>query len=221
MLDFIYVALDAQHHYTVSSTSSLLDPLPNANSPQVLQRPKPHGPMARPNVRAHSLARPHTDTAHSPYYVFLGCSRSRSTARAVKAFEIESGNTAGSGHITPLHSPALGPRSPSFSSCGSPPAPFSPVSSCAAAAEMPELELGPAALAGGGGGALALPLSSFHYQTRFWRLPFLEQRAHGEFRSWIYGFTVRCFSMSEGTGADAVRAVGGPRGRYAPFGADK
>ncbi|KIP07889.1 hypothetical protein PHLGIDRAFT_510955 [Phlebiopsis gigantea 11061_1 CR5-6] len=106
-----------------------------------------------------------------PYYVFLGCSRSRSTVHAVKAFEIESGNTAGSGHITPLHSPALAPRSPSsaFSFSSSPP-------------------LGPAAL-DGKGGALALPLSSFHYQTRFWRLPFLEERAHGEFRSWIYGFT--------------------------------
>jgi betaine lipid synthase len=26
--------------------------------------------------------------------------------------------------------------------------------------------------------------------ARYWRLPFLEQKEHGEFRTWIYGFTV-------------------------------
>ncbi|GJE99974.1 related to Betaine lipid synthase [Phanerochaete sordida] len=115
-----------------------------------------------------------------PYYVFVGCSRSRSTARAFKAFEIEAGNTAGSGHITPLHSPPMGPNSPtpSFSSAAS------------TILDMPELELGPAVLnSKASADKLAFPLSSFHYQARFWRLPFLEQKEHSEFRSWIYGFT--------------------------------
>ena len=102
----------------------------------------------------------------SPYYVFLGCSRSRSTSQAFKAFEIESGNRAGSGHITPLHSPSLGPGNVSRShmplspatmlavaasaspDVGSPVSPASSTSSATTAVdrEMPELSLGPAAL---------------------------------------------------------------------------
>ncbi|KAF7798762.1 hypothetical protein EIP86_009987 [Pleurotus ostreatoroseus] len=119
----------------------------------------------------------------TPYYVFLGCSRSRSTTRAFKAFEIEAGNRQGSGHISPAHSPLFGAHAP---------APGSPasVSSTSTVMDMPELELGPAALAGRGGReSLAFPLSSFHYQNRHWRLPFLEQKVHSEFRTWIYGFT--------------------------------
>lgn len=139
---------------------------------------RPSAPLPPPNLCI----------LHSPYYVFLGCSRSRSTARAFKAFEIEAGNTAGSGHITPLHSPSIAPRSPGAS-------PLSPMSvaSAATAVEMPALELGPARCARHGGPAF--PLSSFHYQNRFWRLPFLEKKEHSEFRSWIYGFTVRVSSM--------------------------
>ena len=102
---------------------------------------------------------------YRPYYVFLGCSRSRSTERAFKAFEIEAGNTAGSGHIAPLHSPALpaGMTSPTSS-----------VSSSSTVMDMPELELGPSALAdkaadtnAAGRTHLTLPLSSFHYQSRY------------------------------------------------------
>ncbi|KAI0084521.1 hypothetical protein BDY19DRAFT_1060226 [Irpex rosettiformis] len=141
-----------------------------------------------------------------PYYVFLGCSRTRSTTNAFKAFEIESGNTAGSGHVTPSHSPAFGAdiASPRLSSA------------CAGVTvvEMPPLALGPAALGSSSSSSsssassvsisspstsissapssssLAFPLSSFHYQTKNWRVPFLEKKKeHGEFRSWIYGFT--------------------------------
>ncbi|KAI0338707.1 hypothetical protein BDW22DRAFT_1415383 [Trametopsis cervina] len=127
-----------------------------------------------------------------PYYVFLGCSRSRSTTAAFKAFEIESGNTAGSGHVSPSPSSAFSPSS----------TPLSP----STAAEMPELSLGPPIIPPstalittektergeverGQRGGYAFPLSSFHYQRRHWRVPFLEQKAHGEFRTWIYGFT--------------------------------
>ncbi|KAI0699007.1 hypothetical protein BC835DRAFT_1268331, partial [Cytidiella melzeri] len=126
------------------------------------------------NGRNHMVSR----LIQIPYYVFLGCSRSRSTTSAFKAFEIESGNTAGSGHISPSHSPSI------VANISSP----SLVSPCpvATTTEMPELTLGPAAL---GDNAFAFPLSSFHYQTRSWRVPFLEKKEHGEFRSWIYGFT--------------------------------
>ncbi|EKM51071.1 uncharacterized protein PHACADRAFT_165696 [Phanerochaete carnosa HHB-10118-sp] len=123
-----------------------------------------------------------------PYYVFLGCSRSRSTARAFKAFEIEAGNIVGSGHITPLHSPPASPMSPT-------PSFFSSVT----AVDMPELELRPSALEDklAKQNRLAFPLSSFHYQNRYWRLPFLEQKEHGNFRTWIYGFTVRIYLVWE------------------------
>ena len=102
--------------------------------------------------------------------MFLGCSRSRSTARAVKAFEIEAGNTAGSGHISPLHSPVLPGNASADGSESSGSASSSPT-----VVDVPEFELGPAALAdkdtdadadGRGHTHLALPLSSFHYQSR-------------------------------------------------------
>jgi betaine lipid synthase len=128
--------------------------------------------------------------------VFLGCSRSRSTARSFKAFEIESGNTAGSGHATPVHSPFLvaNVTSPRLSSTTATRTPL----------DMPELSLGPAALdgtpslsvvrTGNSGkekkpGEFVFPLSSFHYQHRAYRVPFLEKPEHGAFRTWIYGFT--------------------------------
>ena len=62
---------------------------------------------------------------------------------------------------------------------------------------MPELELGPAALESkfAEQDKLAFPLSSFHYQNRYWRLPFLEQKEHSDFRTWIYGFTVRIYQV--------------------------
>ena len=170
--------------------------------------------MAHPNVRL-SLSLPEYPpiTLHicfsSPYYVFLGCSRSRSTTRAFKAFEIESGNTAGSGHTTPAHSPSLlaNVTSPRLAT------------TTRTAPDMPELHLGPAALddtpsssshtslvrtgsngSGSGSvkererGGFAFPLSSFHYQRRARRVPFLEKAEHGAFRTWIYGFTVRAVS---------------------------
>lgn len=34
-----------------------------------------------------------------------------------------------------------------------------------------------------------LPLSSFHYQMRQWRLPFVDNKFSEMFRTWIYGFT--------------------------------
>jgi betaine lipid synthase len=64
---------------------------------------------------------------------------------------------------------------------------------------MPELDLGPAVLPTpidkevAIKTAVPLPWSSFHYCARQWRVPFLEKKEHGEFRTWIYGFTVRDF----------------------------
>jgi hypothetical protein len=62
---------------------------------------------------------------------------------------------------------------------------------------MPELDLGPAVLPVTVGTevakrtAITLPWSSFHYNSKQWRIPFLEKKEHSEFRTWIYGFTVR------------------------------
>ena len=176
---------------------------------KVVQWTKPHGSVAGSNVCSFlASVIPHLINMPRPYYVFLGCSRSRSTARAFKAFEIEAGNTAGSGHITPLHSPPMMPNSPTSS-----------ISSSTTVIDMPELELGPAALESklAKQDRLAFPLSSFHYQNRFWRLPFLEQKEHSDFRTWIYGFTVRiylvfvlCHDIDMVLGS-----VGRPRGRHA------
>ena len=103
----------------------------------------------------------------SPYYVFLGCSRSRSTEQAIKAFEVETGNTVGSDHATPLGSP-LSPFIPGIAG-----SPASVLSSTSTVFEVPPLDLGPAALpekrdsVANVNAQLAFPLSSFHYQSRY------------------------------------------------------
>jgi betaine lipid synthase len=92
---------------------------------------------------------------YSPYYVWIGCSRSRSTEQHVNAFEIESGNTAGSGHLSPLHSPAS-----------------SDVTVIVEPATVPDLDLGPAAMPVvisrdvAKKTAIPLPWSSFHYNSK-------------------------------------------------------
>ncbi|WVR08104.1 hypothetical protein IAU60_005150 [Kwoniella sp. DSM 27419] len=132
-----------------------------------------------------------------PYYVFLGCSRSRDGSSALKAFAEEAGNRKGmtnGGLLTPV-SPfgAAGMPSPSIQG-------------------MPSLDLGPSvtrgqmqpqahaqSVAGPEGAANALsqtlfdvgaPLSPFHYHLKkSWRVPYLEEKVHEQFRTHIYGWT--------------------------------
>lgn len=141
---------------------------------QILQWPKPLDPLAHTDVcSTYAWSRASADgVKFRPYYVFLGCSRSRSTARALEAFEIEAGNTAGSGHVTPINSPALSAGSSPFVF---PSSPASSTSSSSTVVDMPELSLGPAAIECAPKddarrskfGDLAFPLSSFHYHSRY------------------------------------------------------
>ena len=166
------------------------------------------------------LTRAHVARLHhaSPYYIWLGCSRQRDTTLAIQAFEVEAGNRvivppsfpelsfahlvtaqraqqinekSGTDRaVSSAHSGALsdvstlvkrrGSEGDSFSSSGS----------------AIRLDLGP-----------HVPLSSFHYQKKQWRLPYSEWRRasavrsadtlfaspvdpdFATFRSFIYGFT--------------------------------
>lgn len=135
-----------------------------------------------------------------PYYIWLGCSRQRDTTNAIQAFEVESGNRV----IVPPSFPEL-----SFSHilqatkavqiaekdgldsaiCNSAfditgnqgnrlvrrrESEHGSVSSTSSAFRI---DLGP-----------HVPLSSFHYQRRQWRLPYIDPD-FASFRSFIYGFT--------------------------------
>lgn len=135
-----------------------------------------------------------------PFYVWIGCSRSRDTNKAVQAYEVESGNRVvcpGSfpelsfNHILAqqqeqkeeAHSSALTRKALTSSSSTS-----SLVRRRGSDAENSDttdsgddavrLDLG-----------LKLPMSSFHYQRRQWRLPFVDNKFSEMFRTWIYGFT--------------------------------
>lgn len=128
-------------------------------------------------------------------YIFLGCSRQRDATNASRAFEMEAGNRLGQGKGG-LMTPTSPFRSPQYSptKMGS----------------IPDLTIGPAALerakamdvetgvGGVGEGEImtqtlyeaGAPLSPFHYQLRkAWRVPYLEEQIHKEFRTHIYGWT--------------------------------
>lgn len=135
-----------------------------------------------------------------PFYVWIGCSRSRDTNKAVQAYEVESGNRVvcppsfpelSFNHILAqqqeqkeeAHSSALTRKALTSSSSTS-----SLVRRRGSDAENSDttdsgddavrLDLG-----------LKLPMSSFHYQRRQWRLPFVDNKFSEMFRTWIYGFT--------------------------------
>lgn len=120
-------------------------------------------------------------------YIFLGCSRQRDATAAAKAFEIEAGNRLGQGR-----GGLLTPSSPFSQS------PFqSPELKLTA---IPELTIGPAAIERANASPEAegytqtlfeagAPLSPFHYQLRkAWRVPYLEEKVHQQFRTHIYGW---------------------------------
>ncbi|KAN0060609.1 hypothetical protein ACQY0O_007267 [Thecaphora frezii] len=142
-----------------------------------------------------------------PYYIWLGVSRQRDTSKAVQAFEVEAGNRV----VVPPSFPELAGLHDSYGAAddvdekladgpitGRSLASLRDMSSASvdnvsklirrrasAATESDsgsekavKLELGP-----------HFPLSSFHYQKRQWRLPFIDNQFSDMFRTWIYGFT--------------------------------
>lgn len=176
-------------------------------------RSAPGAPLTLCNV-------PHS-TPHSPFYVWLGCSRSRDTTKAIQAYEIEAGNrviVSARSDLRPHAGYALAPAltpAPSLSPQCPPSFPElsfahllaqkqeveasarssaltrrqdekleessvivrrrgSESSESDAASDSVRLDLGP-----------KLPLSSFHYQRRQWRLPFVDNKFSEMFRTWI------------------------------------
>lgn len=116
-----------------------------------------------------------------PYYVFLGCSRQRDASASAKSFTLEAGNRLGQSDLGLLTPTSPFTNSPSV--FGSP----SPM------LEMPELVLGPsAAQATQTIFEVGAPLSPFHYHLRkAWRIPYLEEKIHEQFRTHIYGWVSR------------------------------
>ncbi|WWC92743.1 uncharacterized protein L201_007702 [Kwoniella dendrophila CBS 6074] len=124
-----------------------------------------------------------------PYYVFLGCSRQRDASSTLRSFKQEAGNQKGlnnAGLLTPI------------SPFGTPPL-TSPDTF-----NVPNLDLGPSAygkpeLQSGKQDEIILqqtlvdagaPLSPFHYHLKnAWRVPYLEEKVHEQFRTHIYGWT--------------------------------
>ncbi|GAC97098.1 hypothetical protein PHSY_004682 [Pseudozyma hubeiensis SY62] len=135
-----------------------------------------------------------------PYYIWLGVSRERDTNKALQAFEVESGNRV----VVPPSFPELAfmhdeetlSKKPSATSTGvdasqDASSRFEPArrlirrrvseatTESDADSDRPlKLDIGP-----------HFPLSSFHYQKRQWRLPFVDNEFSDMFRTWIYGFT--------------------------------
>lgn len=99
-----------------------------------------------------------------PYYIWLGVSRDRDTTKAVQAFEVEAGNNI----TVPPSFPDIA-RERLRANQGSSGKPEQ------VEALKQETDV--------------WPQSSFHYQAKQWRLPFVDNRFSDMFRTWIYGFT--------------------------------
>nr|XP_018260370.1 betaine lipid synthase [Kwoniella dejecticola CBS 10117]OBR82528.1 betaine lipid synthase [Kwoniella dejecticola CBS 10117] len=124
-----------------------------------------------------------------PYYVFIGCSRRRDASTTLQSFTQEAGNQKGlnnAGLLTPVS-----------------PFPTPPLSSPEAFNMMETLDLGPSAykadIMRGNNDQIVMqqtlvdagaPLSPFHYHLKkAWRVPYLEEKVHEQFRTHIYGWT--------------------------------
>lgn len=101
-----------------------------------------------------------------PYYVWLGVSRERDTSSAATAFEVEAGNHV----IVP----------PSFPDVARERLNQSKTNNMSTEGAIERLK---------GDSSMQWPQSSFHYQKKLWRLPFVDDRFSDMFRTWIYGFT--------------------------------
>lgn len=100
-----------------------------------------------------------------PYYIWLGVSRERDTTQAVQAFEVEAGNNV-----------AVPPSFPDVARARLRDTTLTDPSAREVANLKDDLKI-------------QWPRSSFHYQPRQWRLPFVDDRFSDLFRTWIYGFT--------------------------------
>ncbi|WFD30452.1 hypothetical protein MSPP1_001473 [Malassezia sp. CBS 17886] len=100
-----------------------------------------------------------------PYYIWLGVSRERDTSRAVHAYEVEAGNNV----TVPPSFPDVARERLQRTAAKE----GSEVSMAVLKNEM----------------EIQWPQSSFHYQAKTWRLPFVDDRFSEMFRTWIYGFT--------------------------------
>ncbi|GAA5930792.1 class I SAM-dependent methyltransferase [Sporobolomyces koalae] len=125
-----------------------------------------------------------------PYYVSLHTSRRVDTSKANQAYERDAGNT-----ISASPSPLLRPTA----------------SRATSSAEIPDLALGLSAALARSPSTQKLrransqssdqsdsfridvapeqQLSAFHYGLKHYRVPYLDDKQHREFRTWIYGFT--------------------------------
>ncbi|WFD44619.1 hypothetical protein MPSI1_003287 [Malassezia psittaci] len=99
-----------------------------------------------------------------PYYIWIGVSRNRDTTQAVQAFEVEAGNHV----VVPPSFPDIARKRLALTTG---------TDSENRVADLKK-DL-----------AISWPQSSFHYQRRQWRLPFIDDRFSDMFRTWIYGFT--------------------------------
>ncbi|EST06244.1 Methyltransferase domain protein [Kalmanozyma brasiliensis GHG001] len=135
-----------------------------------------------------------------PYYIWLGVSRERDTTKAIQAFEVESGNRVvvppSFPELAYLHDDEISSKgrtaiATGIDACEDASSRFEPTrrflrrrvseatNESDADSDRPlKLDLGP-----------HIPLSSFHYQKRQWRLPFVDNEFSDMFRTWIYGFT--------------------------------
>lgn len=115
-----------------------------------------------------------------PYYVWIGCSRTRITNVAAVPFEPDSISISGSAPSSAAPSPYLRPMT--ISHCDSTwdlSRPIEDGSHGRSGQQTAVVNL-----------SLGLPASSFSYQSRAWRLPYdptLKQ--HTQFRNYVYAFT--------------------------------
>ncbi|CAD6983485.1 unnamed protein product [Tilletia controversa] len=127
-----------------------------------------------------------------PYYIWIGCSRQRDVSPAVQAFEVEAGNRVVCPPSFPEISFAHMLQDSKSSDNGT--------SSSHSVRSVDSTGLRRRGSDGvwsdtGSEKAFRLdhvasfPKSSFHYQQRQWRLPFVDNQFSDMFRTWIYGFT--------------------------------
>lgn len=102
-----------------------------------------------------------------PYYIWLGCSRERDTTAAVQAFEVEAGNQVAVPPSFPDIARARLQRGDRVDG------------------ELPKADVDALRK----DVQVRWPQSSFHFQERQWRVPFVDDRFSDLFRTWIYGFT--------------------------------
>ncbi|GAA5903303.1 class I SAM-dependent methyltransferase [Sporobolomyces salmoneus] len=126
-----------------------------------------------------------------PYYVSLHTSRRIDTSKANQAYEVDAGNT-----ISASPSPLLRPTASRTTSGGDIPdlalglsAALSRVPSSRRKTERAYSRSSDQSDSVRIDVAPEQQLSAFHYGLKHYRVPYLDDKQHREFRTWIYGFT--------------------------------